>query len=1368
MNEKNILSLLVGPGLFSNKELKEVASRALNTKFLQEFDELNIKIPDAKENEPMADDGDASPISIDDEEERRMQEENERMSKKVTGLFSKPNTTKNLFQKSQYESTDYENFEDDEEQANSTEQTSGQIPFMIPKAKELKPNPYEKMNVGQILTVIGSEKSGEIYRLSDLYLPTTKEHRGNVFKYLYKNMMRNPKDALRMSKNRHEGIKIFEKQILTMFGRLYEHKFMTKQEVPVAKAPEANVFLQKDTSSNPTSYSSNPIFSPLNSAEWFESLERDLMKGIKPQNKMEVEKEAHEVHEELDAHKGNGEIEASHFRPQNGPIVNAFGNENKLIPMEPSSRRVAHGTPSGHTAAGIKEKERTDKYNFQKVLSSLFESTPTRDNDNQEPSMRSEEDQSVANPFGGDSPGNDNESTGFHKVYNRSVNQNMREYLNDHYERDRKALFSFYTGLKGHDKEETALWGEVSKEGDAGGYDGMNGKSGGAPQEKINYNYVVLPFQNEKERSIFKYETDIQDASEMEMSLLQKKRKLDKNSEIRLKVGVSIESMYYNKNVLEASWNDFFFKAKINIRKEREYGQIVIDLNDKSVFYDKIHPIVFGVQKATRKAVMALEEVPDQAGVFNEQFDDRDVPRIDTSDLQPGNLPLRPSVSKDYLGVGGTQHVPSESGSMSIGNRKNNITKQQKLKLKAMRVEAVKSGLNLEHLTKEDARNLLLGRTGKPESKLDNVALPNILRVINDLKKKISTQSIIQHSKVAEEFQFNEFHIKKEEFEHFHRPDMRRLMNDQAYQPWRIEIVKQEEEKKDQSFVPEDPFGVNELVHSFEHFKNHRRLSLKEGKFALFEYIEENPLILSNVGMASRINRYVYSQRAYAKVQAQQTAKGTTQPTENEELVEFVKMIKETLGPNGSISFLDETKNIPLIGQLTKENFVGITVLDNNLFYAPIFIHKAPETDFVMVRYTSSDGTQKCYLRKIEYIYTVGQIEPKVEVFNPSCRGLTSFIRKSTKHIIKKKFKDKETVFLEEMKQLFPTVNDHNMKKAIQRYGGDPDPDDNKRFFYNKDLDNELNDEDADRSEGNITPEEVCQYERMHASNVRLKNVGLEDLRSCDKINTVRKRYMTRNNLKIWNEFTQPPDKRNYAKMNIVANYVSEELQLTAWNLSQSFLSSKQKQGRLCLTGFGDPTSGHGGYSYVKLPLKTSRYEKEDKKSNASKLNQVTGTEADLRKLPIKLVDKMILTYGNYKEDHISKLTRWDKIDLLRQIANEHPDEKELKKYTRQFRLTTKMQKEKYQKDINALFMKLVDNLSRPGRDDIPSDNEGDFDCGIEQLVDKELEDTLKKAPKDLKQAEAQAMNDDDDEKGDDGDDDDGDGGDDASDIFQD
>ena len=104
---------------------------------------------------------------------------------------------------------------------------------------------------------------------------------------------------------------------------------------------------------------------------------------------------------------------------------------------------------------------------------------------------------------------------------------------------------------------------------------------------------------------------------------------------------------------------------------------------------------------------------------------------------------------------------------------------------------------------------------------------------------------------------------------------------------------------------------------------------------------------------------------------------------------------------------------------------------------------------------------------------------------------------------------------------------------------------------------------------------------------------------------------------------------------------------MTTWNLSQSFITAKQTQGRLFLEGLGDPTKGNGGISYVKKPLKISRYDKDskflDEGSNPS-LNMPTalsGSEADLRKLKLNKVNFLLEKYGENPK-HYKK--RWDKI----------------------------------------------------------------------------------------------------------------------------
>ena len=125
------------------------------------------------------------------------------------------------------EEEDYENYEDEEDNETSAPR---QTALLMPKAREIKPNPYEKMTIDQILTSVGKEKSLDIYAFTELYLPTTKENRANVHKYMYKNLIRNPKDILKQNKEKQEKeVTFFEKEILRIFKMMYEQKFSTKK-----------------------------------------------------------------------------------------------------------------------------------------------------------------------------------------------------------------------------------------------------------------------------------------------------------------------------------------------------------------------------------------------------------------------------------------------------------------------------------------------------------------------------------------------------------------------------------------------------------------------------------------------------------------------------------------------------------------------------------------------------------------------------------------------------------------------------------------------------------------------------------------------------------------------------------------------------------------------------------------------------------------------------------------------------------------------------------------------------------------------------------------------------------------------------------
>ena len=82
------------------------------------------------------------------------------------------------------------------------------------------------------------------------------------------------------------------------------------------------------------------------------------------------------------------------------------------------------------------------------------------------------------------------------------------------------------------------------------------------------------------------------------------------------------------------------------------------------------------------------------------------------------------------------------------------------------------------------------------------------------------------------------------------------------------------------------------------------------------------------------------------------------------------------------------------------------------------------------------------------------------------------------------------------------------------------------------------------------------------------------------------------------------------------------------------------------LTGFGDPTNGHGGINYIKYPLKISRFESMlIKISQRRSFDLVSGSSSDLRGLSMKFVNKMLIKHGGYSEKVLDKLERWDRID---------------------------------------------------------------------------------------------------------------------------
>ena len=53
-----------------------------------------------------------------------------------------------------------------------------------------------------------------------------------------------------------------------------------------------------------------------------------------------------------------------------------------------------------------------------------------------------------------------------------------------------------------------------------------------------------------------------------------------------------------------------------------------------------------------------------------------------------------------------------------------------------------------------------------------------------------------------------------------------------------------------------------------------------------------------------------------------------------------------------------------------------------------------------------------------------------------------------------------------------------------------------------------------------------------------------------------------------------------------ICRLIEDTIVSAPWNLSSNFLNCRHKGDMLLLEGVGDPSNSHGGYSFLKMPLK--------------------------------------------------------------------------------------------------------------------------------------------------------------------------------------
>ncbi|VDN01342.1 unnamed protein product [Thelazia callipaeda] len=435
-------------------------------------------------------------------------------------------------------------------------------------------------------------------------------------------------------------------------------------------------------------------------------------------------------------------------------------------------------------------------------------------------------------------------------------------------------------------------------------------------------------------------------------------------------------------------------------------------------------------------------------------------------------------------------------------------------------------------------------------------------------------------------------------------------------------------------------------------------LSGRDGTLLLMEYSEEHPPLLNQPGMASKIRSY------YKR-----------------------KVGKET-DPEYEFGETAFTHTSPFLGSLAPGQ--GLQSLENNLYRAPIYKHSSDPNDFLLIR-----TKQGYYIRHCPTLFLVGQECPLYEVPSPNSKRATIFVRDFLLSYIYRLFwasgQNPRRLKMEDIKEAFPHYAESSVRKRLKqcsdfkRLGQGPD----QNYWV---LRNDFRLPSKEEVMAMVTPEMCCAQYSMLAAEQRLKDAGYGE-----------KYFFT-------------PENEDDSDDQVT---IEDEIKCAPWNTTRAYISSMKGKCLLDQTGIADPTGCGEGFSYVRVSAKPQKAKEEV--TNVPK-RLVTGTNADLRKLPLKEAKEICREYG-VREEEINSLSRWEIIDVIRtlstQAAKARSDFSGMARFARgNIRFNFADMQEKYKKFCQRTFDLQNQTLSNT---DILSTDEGSSgeDSDNEELATK-------------------------------------------------
>uniref|UniRef100_A0A670KHK3 Bromo domain-containing protein n=1 Tax=Podarcis muralis TaxID=64176 RepID=A0A670KHK3_PODMU len=492
--------------------------------------------------------------------------------------------------------------------------------------------------------------------------------------------------------------------------------------------------------------------------------------------------------------------------------------------------------------------------------------------------------------------------------------------------------------------------------------------------------------------------------------------------------------------------------------------------------------------------------------------------------------------------------------------------------------------------------------------------------------------NIIQHSIPAVQLQqpFFPTHLDPTELRQLHRPPLKKYSVGALSQPGPhpVQSLQNHIEKKAKMRRSAlQASGGGEMFF----MRTPQDLSGKDGDLILAEYSEENPPLMMQVGMATKIKNY-YKRKP---------GKDSGPPKQ----------------PYGETTYCQTS---PFLGSLYPGQ--QLQAFENNLFRAPIYHHKMPETDFLVIQ--DQNGY---YIRDLQDIFVVGQQCPLFEVPQPNSKRAKTHIRDFLQAFIYRLFSKRDEpqrIRMEDIRNAFPLVSDTRVRRQLkpcavyertQMYSN----------WWKLKPGFRLPTEEEIRAM--VSPEQCCGYYSMISAEQHLKDAGYG-----------MKSFIAQEEKEEEGE-QQGGEKEEESNLKI-----DDEIRCAPWNTTQAFIAAMNGKCLLDVTGVADPTGCGEGFSYVKIPHKSSQRKQDDKPLQKK---TVTGSDADLRRLPLKSGKQMLRQFG-IPEEEINKLSRWEIVDVVRAISTKQArfDEELTNKFARGSRFSAAEQKERYKENCQRIF----------------------------------------------------------------------------------